>query len=195
MIAGLNDPPFCAVEAIDVLCFRAGFNLPRGACCEVDVAEIPQPFRSLLDHPNSFAETLERHYGGAIELHVIDVVRRDEQYARKVFFTPQGKDTILGYGVMKLRLDHAPGNVAKIVCQETCPFGQVLLRERIVAHYRADWFMRFDRGSGYLKWFGTRLKEPVFGRLCAVECEGRPLAEMFGIVTGVHPEGQKLHLD
>ena len=180
----------CAVEAIDTLGVRSfaagGAGAPR--CTEMLASELPPPFRDLLVHPTQMSEALEQHYGAAVELHVMHQRGREEDFGRKGFLTLECRDAVIGYGLIYVRLHYLPDEVAKRIRQGIHPVGKVLARHGIARRVEPSWYVRLDRGSGYLRGFGTRLAGAAYGLVGTVYCNDRPTVEFFEMVTGVDPE-------
>lgn len=178
------------VEAIDTLAVRTvGIGGAGSArCVEVSPAEMPEPFRTLLHHADYTADALERYYERRVELQVMQArgVQRGS-YGRKAFLTLEARDVIVAYGLIHVRTWHLPDAVARRIGQDVHPVGHILTRYKVSSRVEPRWYVRLDRGSSYLRGFGTRLPQPVFGRVGTVYCEGHPAVEFLDIVTGVDP--------
>src|SRR6266516_3008783 len=91
-------------EALIELClpFVADRSQVRTQCTQVPPEQIPEPFHWLLVHRNHMTKVLEAQYGRPMDLDVIKHQLDDEFYTRKIILRPQGHDTIVEVGGVRL---------------------------------------------------------------------------------------------
>ena len=180
------------IEAIDHLCAHLGGAAPgTQGCTEVAPDEVPSTFHGLLVHNGHMTTVLEDHYGRPVALHVLSRREEPNDYSRKITLSPEGRQTVVEYGVVHLNLRHMPPAVAEEIRAARRPLGDILIRHNVHRRVEPRFFLRFDPGAEHLRWFDTQLPHTIYGRVGTIYCDGEPAIELLEIVTGVEPRDVK----
>ncbi|MFT5496739.1 MAG: chorismate-pyruvate lyase [Kiritimatiellia bacterium] len=89
-------------------------------------AEMPEPYKSLLDHENDMTPTLEAHHEQSMYLYVIDHERDDKACARMVVLIGSEDDKPAEFGAICINLECLPVPVADAVVLGHKPLGGLL---------------------------------------------------------------------
>jgi chorismate-pyruvate lyase len=108
---------------------RAGLPPPRLERLGVD--KMPQPYRKLLVHSMDLTPTLEAFYRRTLALTVLSRRREGASYMREVVLRLAGSGKRVGYGVIRIALEHLPPKSAMRVLENQVPFGSILQRDAI----------------------------------------------------------------
>jgi len=108
---------------------RAGFALP--ALERLKDEQVPQPFKALLVHSQDMTPTLETFYRQPLGLTVLSRERHKDSYYREVTLTVENGARAVGYGMIRIHLDHLPPSVRQRVLEEQRPFGNILQSEAL----------------------------------------------------------------
>lgn len=108
---------------------RAGLRLPPLQKLEPD--DIPQPYRRLLVHSSDLTPTLESFYQHRLGLQVLSRRRDGANYLREVVLQLPGSGERVGYGAIRILLEHLPVESARRVLMEQLPFGSILQADGI----------------------------------------------------------------
>ena len=155
---------------------------------EVAPGDVPPPFRALLVHNDHMTAVLEAHYGRPVALHLLGRREQPHDYSRKITLTPEGRSSVVEYGVVHLNLRHMPPGVAEEIRAGRHPLGDILIRHNVHRRVEPKFYLRFSRSGGHLKWFGAHEPGDVYGRVGTIYCDGEPAIELLEIVTGVDPK-------
>ena len=98
--------------------------------------EIPEPYRSLLVHDNDMTPTLEKHYGQAMYLYVLDQERDSKTLARQVVLLGTDDEQAKEFGAIYINMEPLPGQARALVAQGHKPLGAILADYKI-AHKSA----------------------------------------------------------
>lgn len=93
----------------------------------IDAAAVPPPFDRLLVHAGDMTSTLERHHRSAIGLEVKRAEHDGDRYLREVVLFREADGRAVEYGVIEIRLDSVPGEVADRIVGAGEPLGAILV--------------------------------------------------------------------
>jgi len=96
-----------------------------GAFRHVPPDEVPEPFRTLLDHARHMTATQELFHGGPVALRVLGSTAAGSSYAREILLAgPHGR--VVQHGVVRIDLAALPAAIATRVIEGTTPLGRIL---------------------------------------------------------------------
>ena len=72
---------------LDAVYESAGVAVPVAR--EIAPDDIPHPYRGLLSHRSDMTQTLERHYGGRINIRALSTSHRGRWYMRRVLLVQE----------------------------------------------------------------------------------------------------------
>ncbi len=165
---------------------RAGMTLPPVR--EVEPAEVPEPFRSLLVHQSDMTSTLEQFHGERIHLHPWIKRVQGDAYYRAVLLLLEKSLRPVEFGAIRIHLDLFPAAARQLIVEARRPLGRILNESGLVYASRPRAFLRIASDTfiqDILKFAGHH---QLFGRRNTLyDQKNRPLAEIVEILP---PEGQ-----
>lgn len=154
--------------------------------CEPILAEMmPEPYRSLLVHAHHMTVTVERHYGGPVDVRVLNVARGGEEYARKILLTLRGDGRVVQFGIVQIDLGLLSPAVRREIEAGQTPLGRVLIEHNVLRHILPAGYLRVELSADMAGWFGATAGDETFGRLGVILTDGRPAIEVLEILAPV----------
>lgn len=157
----------------------------RPVCTPIPGNQMPEPYRTLLVHTHHMTVTVEKHYGGPVDVKVLESARDGDEYARKILLEVRHTKAVVQFGIVQIDLSLLSEPVrAKIVDGET-PLGRVLIEHRVLRHILPAGYLKVEPCQEMCGWFG--LPEPVttYGRLGIIYTDGKPAIEVLEILAPV----------
>ncbi len=150
----------------------------------VSAAEVPPPFCELLVHDQHMTATLERHYGRAVELAVLDARQSNGQYARKILLTLGANEPVAEFGIARVDFAHLPEGVRAEIAARSAPLGDILTRHDVLRRVEVLAYLRLPREHQAGRSWGLDQVRDWYGRLGIIHCDGAPAIELLECVTG-----------
>lgn len=177
-----------AIAALKELCrpLRGGADVDP-ACAVVQPNEIPHPTDALLVHHEHMTEVLQRRYGRAVDVRVLDEHLAGDLYTRKISLSPGGGGAdapVVEWGIVRLDLRFVSQVVSDEILAKRMPLGAILIKHGVHRRIKPRWFLRFPAGGPLLTLFGDTSAEPLYGRIGTIYCNEAPAIELLEIVTG-----------
>ncbi len=157
---------------------------------------VPEPQCSLLAHENHMTVTLEAYHGGAVDVVVLNRVRSDRYYARKILLrrnvesggeAPSPGAGVVQFGIMLFDLRFASEEARLEILSESAPLGHILIRQRQLRRISTHSLLEIEPDAEMRHHFG--LPEPrhghettVFGRLATIFCDDQPAVELLEVL-------------
>ncbi len=153
-----------------------------GAFTPVSAAEVPEPFRDLLDHHSHMTVVMERHHRGAVGLRVLaevdDAVGR---YAREILLvSPDGR--VVQFGIVRIDLTAVDDHTAARIRAGAEPLGRILLAAGVLCVVGDVALFEIVPGTHLQPLIGVGR---TFGRVANIALDGRPAVELLEVVAGV----------
>ena len=162
---------------------------PRSAdrphCTPIAGDTVPEPYRSLLVHTHHMTVTVEEHYGGPVDVRVLETVRDGSEYARKILLTLRSTGAVVQFGLVRIDLDYLSEPVrARIVAGDT-PLGRVLIEHDVLRHILPAGYLKVEPDAEMREWFGMQGEGTTYGRLGVILTDGKPAIEVLEILAPV----------
>jgi chorismate-pyruvate lyase len=152
---------------------------------------MPEPYHSLLVHTHHMTVTVERHFGGPVDVQVLETALDGHEYARKILLELRGTGRVVQFGIVQIDLDLLSGPVRDKIVEGKTPLGRVLIEHDVLRHIQPAGYLRVEPCQTMCEWFG--LTEPVvtYGRLGVIHTDGKPAIEVLEVLAPVpsSPEG------
>jgi hypothetical protein len=162
--------------------FVGGYFEPE--CVVVQPEAIPHPDDDLLVHHDHMTVVLQRHHGSPMRVRVIEEHLDGDTYTRKIALLPTGRDTVVEWGICRLDLRYIPEAAKQEILAKQLPLGAVLIKHDVHRRVKPRYFVRLPESSAVLKMFdAAENREPVYGRLGTIYCDGEPCIELLEIVV------------
>jgi chorismate-pyruvate lyase len=162
-----------------MLAFFGDAGAPRVRA--VAPSSIPEPQRSLLAHCGHMTEVLARHHGGALAVHPYRIRAEGDIYGRRIDLCVAGQEAPVMTGIMIFNLALVDAVIRGEIVAAASPLGEILVRHRILRRVTPDAYLEFDPGDPLAARFG-RPRQPAYGRLATIDCDGRPAVDLLEIV-------------
>jgi chorismate-pyruvate lyase len=163
---------------------RAGLTLPPLLQLKDD--EVPQPYKSLLVHSLDMTPTLEGFYQQRLGLAVLSRERQDDSYYREVILNVDNGARPVGYGAIRVCLDHLPPAIRDRVLEEQRPFGNILQSESFPHMSWPQAFFRTEADAHMSAVLRLHRPCPLYGRRnVLLDSHRRLLAEVIEVLSPV----------
>jgi hypothetical protein len=163
---------------------RAGLPLPRLEKLEAE--GVPLPYRKLLVHSTDLTPTLESYYRQDLALTVLSRWREGDTYIREVVLRLAGDGNKVGYGAIRILLNHLPAPAVARVLEEQTPFGSILQTEGIPHLSWPQAFFRAQADSHIEHALGQHQASFLYGRRnVLLDGSRRLLAEVVELLAPV----------
>jgi len=159
------------------------FVQPPAACPRfegVRAADVPEPFRSLLDHGSHMTVAMERHHRGPVGLRIVaETAGPGDAYAREILLTGPGGD-VVQFGIVRLDLSAVDAATQARIRAGVAPLGRVLLDAGTLCAVGDVALVRVEPGPHLGALIGPR---PTFGRVAIIRIDERPVVELLEVVV------------
>ena len=121
------------------------FPDPDGVSRAVPVAgdDVPEPYRGLLVHTHHMTVTVERFYGSAVDVRVLNSHRSGNEYARKILLTLKNDPRrVVQFGLVRINLGVCPEPVRHAIVEGKTPLGRVLIQHDMLRRIEPVAFLR-----------------------------------------------------
>lgn len=172
-----NDP---SKELRLMLAFFGDGNLPKTAA--VSAAAIPQPYRELLVHNGHMTETLEHHYGAAVDVHPYDIHRNGCMYGRKLDLTVQSTGEVVMTGIMLFNLSFVEPVIRDEILAARTPLGRILIRHNVLREVTTETYLNVSADDPLIARFAMPSPREAYGRLATIFCNQLPAVDLLEIV-------------
>lgn len=152
----------------------------------VPQALVPEPYRTLLAHHEHMTVTMERYYGTAVTVEVLDRERSGAIYARKILLHRADNGRVVQFGIVRFDLSYVTEDVRREIESEATPLGRVLIQHNVLRHVDLGAVLAIMPGPELRNWLGVRDDEPVYGRLATIFCNSKPAVDLLEIAAPVN---------
>jgi hypothetical protein len=151
-------------------------------------AEVPPPYRDLLVHNHHMTVTVEAFHHDRVNVRILERSQTDDCYARRILLTKQSDDTVVQFGIARIRLQYCSEPVRGAILEGKTPLGRILIENNVLREIVPMAFLRVMPGPAIAEWFGPQLGLVVtYGRLGAIHCDEKPAIEVLEIVAPIPP--------
>jgi chorismate-pyruvate lyase len=145
--------------------------------------EMPEPYRRLLVHDRDMTPTLEAAYDREMNLRVLKYALDHEVFSRQILLTPEGADTPVVFGAIKIYLDEFPTAARELVLERKLPLGTILATQAIKHFSRPDAFFEVEADAQICDALGITGPARLYGRRNVLgNSTGRKLAQVLEIL-------------
>ena len=179
-----------------------------GSCHACEPADVPQPFRQLLDHQAHMTVTMEAFHGEAVSLEVLAVAENTPgplhpfAYSREILLRcgrvnpelfPQAQaggvpsaDWIVQYGIVGIALERLPQAVADAIREASTPLGRILIEAGLHRRVHDVALVNIEPGP-HLKQILTgnpsAQMPSIYGRVATIDVNGHPVISLLEVVA------------
>jgi chorismate-pyruvate lyase len=168
---------------------QAGLPLPTAR--RIHGREMPEPYRKLLVHDRDMTPTLEAAYDRKMNLRVLKYALDREVFSRQIVLVPEGSDSPVVFGAIKIYLDEFPTEARALVLERRLPLGTILGSQAIKHFSHPDAFFEVEADAVISEALGLTGTALLYGRRNILgNATGRKLAQVLEIL----PPSQKRFL-
>ncbi|MGA3186361.1 MAG: hypothetical protein ABSF22_04560 [Bryobacteraceae bacterium] len=168
---------------------QAGLALPSAR--RINGREMPEPYRRLLVHDRDMTPTLEAAYDRKMNLRVLKYELRDEVFSREIVLIPEGSESPVVFGAIKIFLDEFPAQARELVLERKLPMGTILESQGIKHFSQPDGFFEVEADGAICQALGIPGPVRLYGRRNILgNSTGRKLAQVLEILP---PASKGLH--
>ncbi len=151
----------------------------------VEAAEIPAPFRGLLDHASHMTVAMERHHGGPVSLQVVQVAPGTADgrgYVREILLV-RGDGMVVQYGIVRLDLSAVDAATAAAIRTAEVPLGRLLIEAGLLREVHDVRLLEVTPGAALCRLFGREVCRTTYGRVAEISLAGRPAIELLEVAA------------
>ncbi len=154
-----------------------------GEFTEVVSDEMPEWFRSLIDHNEHMTVTVESHHNSRVDVEVLETTVSDEHYSRKILLRRQSDQAVVQFGIVRLCFDYVDDEVRREIEAQQTPLGRVLIEHDVLREVQLTRLWRVSAGDDLAAALQLEPGTIVYGRTALIYCNGEPAVELLEIVT------------
>jgi len=165
-----------------------------GRLTAVDAADVPEPFRGLLDHTSHMTVAMERFHGGpvtveAVAVHADGGGSADGRvwYEREIVLRSTA-GRLVQHGIVRIDVGRVAPAVAAEIRAATRPLGRILIEAGMLREVQRVGLLRVEAGPEFQAILGLdgAAEGPLrqtFGRVAEIALDGVPAVELLEIVV------------
>lgn len=165
---------------LDAAYERAGVVPPKAT--PLAPADLPSPYRSLLDHERDMTLTLEAHVGGRVALRVLSTFTKGRSYFRRVLLVEESTGRPVEMGAIRITPAAFPARIRAAIQQNERPLGRLLRDGGIDFVSRPKTFLAVTPNSEMMGVFWMREPRTLYGRQTAVFVAGKQVGDIVEIL-------------
>jgi chorismate-pyruvate lyase len=146
---------------------------------------MPQPYRRLLVHPHHMTVTVEEHYGGPVNVRVLDRRRDGDNYTRKILLALAASGQVVQFGIVRIRLDLCTEAVRDAILAEQTPLGRILIEHDVLRRIEPTAYLHLQADAELSGFFGLTKPTDLWGRLALIHCDGQPAIELLEVLAPI----------
>ena len=165
-----------------------------GLFCAVESANVPQPWRQLLDHESHMTVAMEKFYKTTVGLQVVAELKPPamsaadcDWYAREIFLLhPDG--AAIQYGIVRIDLSQVNTATAQAILRAHLPLGRILLEAGLLLQVQHVQLMELLPSVYWQALFSAththlHTQARTFGRVASIRVAGKQAVELLEIVA------------
>ena len=165
---------------LDVVYAQAGIEAPLVR--DVQPAEIPPPYRSLLVHERDMTLRLEEHFGGRVTLRPLSTFRDGDAYFRRVLLVQEYSARPVEMGAIRIELRALEPRIRAAILRNRVPLGRVLRDGGVDYRSRPTRFLSVAPNPEMMGVFWMRERRTLYGRQTEMSTDGRKIGDIVEIL-------------
>lgn len=178
-------PAVIPAPTVDSLYSLFPDSADRPVCTPITGDQMPELYRSLLVHTHHMTVTVERYYGGPVNVKVLNTVRDGDEYARKILLELRDDGRVVQFGIVQIDLSLLSPPVRDRIVEGKTPLGRVLIEHNVLRHIQPAGYLRVEPCEEMCRWFGLTKPTTTYGRLGIIYTDGKPAIEVLEILTPI----------
>ena len=151
-----------------------------GGITAVTADRVPEPYRSLLDHPSHMTVAMERHHRAPVALRVVaESSGPGSAYAREILLSRPGGG-VVQHGIVRIDLAAVDAEAAARIRAHSAPLGRILVEAGALCEVGDVRLLGIVPGPHLAGLIGPHA---TFGRVASIAIAGRPAIELLEIAA------------
>ena len=151
----------------------------------VPLEQVPEPYRTLLVHPQHMTVTMECFHGQRVALRIVRRTRQADRYTRMILLALEQTGRIVQFGIMRFDFHFCDQAVRDEILRGQTPLGRILIEHNILTQIHPELYLRVTPGQTMMQYFGLSEPTVVYGRVATISCNGDPAVELLEISAPV----------
>jgi len=152
---------------------------------QVDAAEIPTPYRELLDHNAHMTVTMEDFHRSPVDVRVLATRHDGALYSRKILLSRQSDGRVVQFGIPRLNLELLDAEVREEIESQRTPLGRVLIKHNVLREVELVALWRVKMGGDLTRLFSQPAGGTAYGRTALIHLNGEPAVELLEIAATI----------
>jgi chorismate-pyruvate lyase len=144
---------------------------------------VPPPYHGLLVHSHHMTVTVEAHHGEPVDVKVLEQIREEHSYARKILLVTQKTHRVVQFGLVRIHLSFCSPPVREEILSGQKPLGRILIQHDVLRRIEPTLFLHVQCGPAMMEWFALNEPRWTYGREAVIHCDGKPAIELVEIVA------------
>jgi chorismate-pyruvate lyase len=144
---------------------------------------VPPPYHDLLVHPYHMTVTVEAHHGDKVDVKVLEHIRGNDFYARKILLVTEKARRVVQFGLVRIMLEFCAPAVREEILGGQTPLGRILIQHNVLRRIEPTSFLRVMPDTAMMAWFGLAEPRTTYGRQALIHCDNQPAIELVEIVA------------
>lgn len=150
---------------------------------EVTAGELPDQFKALLAHDDHMTVTVEAWHNSLVILNVLEELRDNDYYARRIMLSLQRDGSPVQFGIMRISLADLPQIVRLEIESQALPLGRIMIRHHLMRDVELDQLWRVTAGPEIRKYLKLERGAICYGRTARILVKKKPAVELLEIVA------------
>jgi len=172
-------------ELVDLVGLFYGSMADLGEFEPVAAESMPREYRDLLDHTRHMTVAMEAFHCGTVDVQVLEVKSRGNQYARQILLSRRLDGHIVQFGIVRLDFAFLGDDVRREIESQSAPLGRILIRHNVLRVIELLGLWRVIPGPQLCRLFGVEPGKSTYGRTAIIHCNGDPAVELLEISAPV----------
>lgn len=146
---------------------------------------VPEPYRELLVHTHHMTVAVEEFFGEPVNVCVQEVVRNDDDYARKILLKLRDAGTVVQFGIVQIDLEMLAPDVSEAIVSQKIPLGRILIQNEVLRTVNPIGYFRVHLSKLMAEWFGAKRGDVTYGRIGVITADGKPAIRVAEILAPI----------
>ena len=156
-----------------------------GSFDQVESADVPVPYDSLLVHEEHMTVAMEAHHESLVDVDVLESRLTDTHYARKILLRRQSDRAVVQFGIMQILLADLSDDLRTEITSQRRPLGRILVRHNVMRTLHLERLWKVNPGAELQARFGRGDSAPTYGRTASIDFSGKPTVYVLEIVNEI----------
>jgi hypothetical protein len=134
--------------------------------------------------------TVEKHHGEKVDVKILEQLKGDKAYARKILLVTQNSKRVVQFGLVRIHLDYCSQDVRDEILAGNTPLGRILINHNVLRRIEPTNYLRIIPGPAMMEWFAKkRMRGIVDGSIVVTLDQTRDAMRLMAEKSRVIAEG------